>query len=607
MSTMQPADAWVQRGFQAQGQGDLNGARQAYLQALRLRPEHPVALQLLGLMARGQGDARGAENLMRRSLAADPRQPHVWNNLGNLMGDTGRPDEALACFERAVAIEPRYADAHYNRAWWLHARQQHDAAEDAVRKAIACSPAPTVPQLQLLALIDSDRGRLDAAMATLDQALALAPERAALHHNRGNLLQRSHRHAVALISYERALALGLDAAEAHYNQGNALQSLGRHAEAEQAYRRALARQPGHALSLYDLARLRWRQGDPDFDAELRQAAAAAHAPMELPGLHAALLLRAERQAEAEAAYRRALVRLPDMAGLHDGLGRALALQDRLDEAIVAHRQAVSLQPVESAWRIGLATALLQARRAAEALPEAERACALAPADQFALSLLGLAWRALGDPRDAWLNDVSRLVRVVDLPPPEGFDDMARFNDALARELESLHRDHAPPVDQTLRRGTQTLGDIFEQGHVLVDALKQRITEAIDRYVAELPSEDGHPFLKRRNARWRFTDSWSSRLGRGGFHTNHVHPHGWLSAVCYVQVPPCAADDQRREGWLQFGEPNFDAGVASPVRGAVQPQPGRLVLFPSLLWHGTTPFSDDHPRLTIAFDMVPRDS
>jgi hypothetical protein len=29
-----------------------------------------------------------------------------------------------------------------------------------------------------------------------------------------------------------------------------------------------------------------------------------------------------------------------------------------------------------------------------------------------------------------------------------------------------------------------------------------------------------------------------------------------------------------------------------------------VLFPSLMWHGTTPFHDDAERLTIAFDVVP---
>jgi hypothetical protein len=38
---------------------------------------------------------------------------------------------------------------------------------------------------------------------------------------------------------------------------------------------------------------------------------------------------------------------------------------------------------------------------------------------------------------------------------------------------------------------------------------------------------------------------------------------------------------------------------------VQPRPGRLVLFPSYMWHGTMPIEGEAPRMTIAFDMVPR--
>jgi hypothetical protein len=35
---------------------------------------------------------------------------------------------------------------------------------------------------------------------------------------------------------------------------------------------------------------------------------------------------------------------------------------------------------------------------------------------------------------------------------------------------------------------------------------------------------------------------------------------------------------------------------------VEPKPGRLVLFPSTMWHGTRPFPAGE-RLTIAFDIA----
>ena len=46
------------------------------------------------------------------------------------------------------------------------------------------------------------------------------------------------------------------------------------------------------------------------------------------------------------------------------------------------------------------------------------------------------------------------------------------------------------------------------------------------------------------------------------------------------------------------------GVALGPEHVVKPEPGRLVLFPSYMWHGTVPFDGDAPRLTVAFDLVP---
>jgi hypothetical protein len=90
---------------------------------------------------------------------------------------------------------------------------------------------------------------------------------------------------------------------------------------------------------------------------------------------------------------------------------------------------------------------------------------------------------------------------------------------------------------------------------------------------------------------------------GGFHVNHIH-NGWISSVYYVDVPEIAADAQAHQGWLKFGEPSADLGFGNAVRRLVQPKPGRLVLFPSYLWHGTVPFNSDETRMTIAFDAMP---
>ena len=577
----------------------------------------PAALLQQGLQARQQGRLDAAAAAFAALLALDSQQPQVWAQLGDVKEELGLRTEAEACFRHATDIKPEFAAAHYNRARLLRQLGQPDEAERCLARALSSStvaPALRAQALQLLALLQDEAGQLEGAVQTLELALIAAPGRAALHHNRGVLLQRLARPGEALAAHDRALALGLQAADAHYNRGNSLQSLGRSSEALTAYRAALAREPQHALALYDIARLRWRLGDPTFTADLDAATAAAPGSAVPLGIKGRLLLRAERYEDAAAAFGQAAALADAVPGYFDGLGQALSRLGRYGDALAAHRRAVALAPQQAATHISHATCLLQAGQPERAAEVAETAARLDPLDQQAWATLGLAWRANGHPAEAWLYDYTQHVQAYDLAPPEGWSDMASFNQALAAALAAMHTDAQAPVDQTLRHGSQTMDNIFDQGHPLVVQLKGRITQAVDRYIAHLdslPADDSHPLMGRTSPRWRYTDSWSSRLRSSGFHTNHVHAHGWISSCYYVALPPVMTQradvDDPRDGWIAFGEPDIAIpGCDLTARRHVRPQVGRLVLFPSCMWHGTLPFTDTQARLTIAFDVVPLD-
>ena len=92
-----------------------------------------------------------------------------------------------------------------------------------------------------------------------------------------------------------------------------------------------------------------------------------------------------------------------------------------------------------------------------------------------------------------------------------------------------------------------------------------------------------------------------RLQAGGFHSNHVHPMGWISSALYIVLPPDLGHDQA--GWLTLGEPRTSSfPLDLPPLRMVEPKPGRLALFPSWMWHGTRPFGQGE-RLTVAFDVA----
>jgi tetratricopeptide (TPR) repeat protein len=603
--TTSSVSALLDQAMRALSQGRPQAAEPLLRDILQRAPGSPPALAGLGQIAAQGRRWAEAEAAFRGSLAGDAAQPRVWFAQAQVLEVLGRPGDAAQSFAQAADRQPGWAAPRYQLARLLRELGRPADALGVAQQAVGLAPQD-VDALQLLAMLQEELGQLPAAATTLAAALARAPQRAALHHNLGVVLHRQGRHAQALAAHQQALALGLDVAEAHYNTANTLQALERADDALAAYRRALTRAPQHALSLYDLARLRWTLGHADFDAELLAAQAQAPESDVAPGLRGLLLLKAGRAEAALQAYELAARRAPQRAAHADGQGQALSLLGRHDEARLAHRRAVALAPQDAAVLSNAARSLYAGGHIDEGLALAAQAHGLAPHDQLAIALLGLGWRLTGDARDAWLHDLDELVGVIELPPPPGWADIASFNAALALELGRLHTDREAPIDQTLREGTQTRGHLFDLDLPLVQALRGQIAEAISAWLASRRTDAAHPLLGRRTDAWRFAGSWSSRLRRSGFHTNHIHGQGWLSSCYYVATPASALASATHEGWIKFGEPDLPEPLRSQLPPArfEAPRPGRLLLFPSYLWHGTVPFDDEAHRLTVAFDVLP---
>lgn len=207
----------------------------------------------------------------------------------------------------------------------------------------------------------------------------------------------------------------------------------------------------------------------------------------------------------------------------------------------------------------------------------------------------LLWRLLGDPRRDWLEGDERLVRCYDLGAVLG------PLDALAECLRAIHRGSHQPLGQSVRGGTQTDGNLFARAEPEIRRLRDAIDGAVRDYVAQLPPPDpAHPTLPILRQPLRHEGAWSVRLSGAGYHHDHVHTHGWISSACYVALPDTRGDAPEA-GWLAFGENRRLLPDLTAFR-TVEPKPGRLVLFPSTMWHGTRPFSAGE-RLTVAFDIA----
>jgi tetratricopeptide (TPR) repeat protein len=209
--------------------------------------------------------------------------------------------------------------------------------------------------------------------------------------------------------------------------------------------------------------------------------------------------------------------------------------------------------------------------------------------------LSLIWRLRNDKRGEWLDGAPPMVSVTDLPFTAG--ELATLSETLRR----LHNTRHHPAEQSLRGGTQTEGVLLARIDPVIQSLRAKVMAAVRAYIDALPPfEDGHPLLGTPRNSLFLAGSWSVRLSGQGFHVCHTHPLGWISSALYVSLPQTLGAEPA--GWLELGASPPDLRLDLPAFLRVEPKPGRLVLFPSTMWHGTVPF-DDGERLTIAFDVT----
>jgi len=576
-------------------------ARSLLVPLRQARPDLAQVRRLLAFAHLGLGDARAAEEEFAAAARIAPRDPSFPACLGELAFDQDRLVEAETAWRASLAIDPFHLPAAIGLARMLTALGRPQEA-----LAVTGPPADREPGdarlLDAHAAALSAMDRFGEALATRRRIAAQAPSQPVAQQNLAAAFLHSGSHAQALAAAERARALGAGNPELHYIHARALQGMDRFDEAERAYRAALALRPGYAEAARDLAQLVWmRTGALERAIVPLDDAAAANAGDPKLGLFRAGLR--ESSGDEAGAY----------AGLAALAGR---FPNSADVQLAAAKLAIAVDPrlalphLEQARRLAVPPARLGTLEAAAllALGEPQRAATLlealhrrAPEDQSIIAFLATAWRMTGDPRYRALYDYEQLVgcSMIDCPP--GWPDLPAYLAALAGELHALHPLSAHPVGQSLRQGTMAERNLLECETPAIRAFEQAVAGPLSRHIERL-GMGTDPVRSRGRGSGRIAGMWTVRLKPGGYHVNHVHPMGWLSSACYIELPETIGS--ARQGWLKLGEPGIRTTPALPAEHHVRPEAGRLVLFPSYMWHGTIPFSGRSPRLTIAFDVLP---
>ena len=285
--------------------------------------------------------------------------------------------------------------------------------------------------------------RHEAAMESCDKAIALKPDDAEAHKNRGNALLALKRHDAAIQSYDRAILLKPDYADAYYNRGNVLNLIGQHEAAIQSFDRAIALNPG--------------------DAEAYN--------------NRGIALQALKQHEAAIrSFEQAIALNPGYVNAIKNRGLALQELRRDDEALATDDQSLLVQSEHQSATIAQQIQLGLNHHQLGRLPEAERfyqrALQIDPTNFEAIHLLGVIAHQVGRNEVA----VQLIAKALSIKPDriEALSDYGNALQELKRYDEAL-----ASYDQALALKPDYVDALNNRGNALQEL--ERYDEALASY------------------------------------------------------------------------------------------------------------------------------
>ena len=102
--------------------------------------------------------------------------------------------------------------------------------------------------------------------------------------------------------------------------------------------------------------------------------------------------------------------------------------------------------------------------------------------------------------------------------------------------------------------------------------------------------------------------WANINPPGGYNQSHLHPNSLFSGAYYIKTPP-------NSGRLQLMDPRPGVQQCMPPRKKVKlprelwreiyydPIPGRMIIFPSWMWHKVEPNKSNDIRLSVSFNFI----
>ncbi|MEP4891107.1 MAG: putative 2OG-Fe(II) oxygenase [Aliiglaciecola sp.] len=543
-------------------------AKRYFSESLLLNPKQPDLYYALGKIAYFSKAFEQAVNYFKQCLSFDNKNPQVWLKLGQTYFHMDELQLAEQAFFNCEKLQVNSLEAKLGRSRILQKRNEHKKAEELLIAIDKIEPN-NLRVLSELGWLQKDQGNYRQAAELFKKRLTIEPANPEY--------------------YEDLALVYLDL----HQPVNAMDTL----------KQGIQKSPDNRKLNQLFSALKYEMNEDDHLSHYRQQAIDKMSD-ELIADYIVGLVKIDEVAKAKQLVNE-LFTHADKKGVAKSLQLILWEKEQKHDDIVGYfRDKISSKAVLSiSENEKLVKAYLAIGENHKANKLIDNMLQLAPNDQLFWALKTTALRQLQSPEYEYLCDYQNMVFQQPIILPNQYENIEQFSQALRVALNEIHVSQRNPLDQSLRHGTQTMGNLFAQQVPIIQQLRGALKSTIDSLLVDLKPDKAHPFYQHAGKAIEFSANWSVKLSNQGFHVSHVHPKGWLSSAFYVHVPS-VIDETSKQGWLHFGKPGIALPDTLAAHKWVKPQIGQLVLFPSYFWHGTEAFEDSQERMSVAFDLLP---
>lgn len=237
-------------GYVCMAEGAFDQASNAFRQALKLSPNNPNVWIALAESLRLSNQLSAAEESYRQVIAIDPHNVEARINLSSILLGQGRFADVIAILEEALDLRSDVPAIYLNLGVAFKALGDLASARSAYQNALALSPDLPEAHYNLAAILaEIDR---DQSVEAYCRAISLRPDWAEAYNGLGVVLQHQGKLNDAIANYQQAATLKPQWFLPYHNLAECFVAQGEPDQAIDYFRASIDREPGFAVSHFDL-------------------------------------------------------------------------------------------------------------------------------------------------------------------------------------------------------------------------------------------------------------------------------------------------------------------------------------------------------------------